>query len=376
MSAPQEFSADFINVGGGTTGCLVASQLAREFRDKTVLLIEVGKDTRGLPVRSPEHHYMISFLFPELDHGYITVPQTALKNRELPYLWGRGLGGTSVINFMAYHYGSSTEYDRWANLVGDEAWRWEILETYHGIQEGHGRAGYVTLRRDSRHYNMARPIHTSLPTAAAWETNLVVDSMRELEVQSPLSAWVMPLKLSSMHSTSISTRRYCLSHNLPPSLDILYNTWVTKLELDGKRAAGVTLSDGRFVRASQEVILCAGAIDSPRLLLLSGIGDTDELSAVGVQVRHNLSGVGKNLHDHEGVGIMHQMTTAYLEKQRSMDSELNASLRCDSMAVTYTKLNGLFASKEFRALDSQAQDHMRLESVLNLQDPALISHRT
>ncbi|KAL2796955.1 GMC oxidoreductase-domain-containing protein [Aspergillus keveii] len=354
MSLQQHLHADFIIVGGGTSGCLIASRLATELPDKTVLLIEAGSDTRHLPIRSPEHRYTVPFVFPDLDHGYVTTPQESLGYRRLPYLRGKGLGGSSVVNFMAYHYGPGVEYNRWADQIGDEAWRWECvkeklheLESYNSAESGHGTSG---------------PIHVSVPSTQDWQTSLVIQGMMDfghqlhLDINSgnPLGVSMNP---SSMGPDGRETSATAFLRPPQSNLSIIYGTMARKVDLVGKQAVGVTLADGRTARASNEVILCAGAIDSPRLLLLSGIGDADQLSAVGVQSRHNLPGVGKNLQDHVGVGIMHRMTPQYLEQQGKPSSTR------DSMAVTYTKLNELVASEEFSALDTPTQDHMRQAGV-------------
>jgi choline dehydrogenase-like flavoprotein len=110
---------------GGTAGCLLASRLAKATAKPSVLLLEAGGDNKNLLPQAPADRYLPVFTRPELQHGYFTTRQETFNGKELTYCRGKGLGGSSVINFMGYYYGPSAEYERWAELVGDDAWGWE-----------------------------------------------------------------------------------------------------------------------------------------------------------------------------------------------------------------------------------------------------------
>jgi choline dehydrogenase-like flavoprotein len=109
----------------GTSGSLLANRLANARTRPSVLLIEAGGKPEGETLRAPFHRYSLAYTRPDLDHGYLTVPQKELNGRSIQYMRGKGLGGSSVLNFAVYLYGSGEDYNRWAELVGDDSWRWE-----------------------------------------------------------------------------------------------------------------------------------------------------------------------------------------------------------------------------------------------------------
>jgi len=142
-----------INNSGGTSGLLLASRLASAPSKPSVIVLEAGKDRSDLEYRIPSKRFSLAFTNPELDHGYLTVPQTALGGRQLPYQRGKGLGGSTLTNFMSEHSkwpstnmscfglltwlvylsGSKEDYNYWGELVGDDTWKWE--NTHRRLQE-------------------------------------------------------------------------------------------------------------------------------------------------------------------------------------------------------------------------------------------------
>ncbi len=112
---------------GGTAGPLLASRLAHAATKPSILLLEAGGDNKHLGPQAPADRYITSTR-PELDHAYVTTPQAALRGRQLAYPRGRGLGGSSVVNFMVWNVGAQVDYERWAEEVGDEAWKWERVK--------------------------------------------------------------------------------------------------------------------------------------------------------------------------------------------------------------------------------------------------------
>lgn len=112
---------------GGTAGCLLANRLASSKKRPSILLIEIGGDNSDITNRIPYNRFLNAYTKPDLDHGYMTTPQSALDGKKLPYARGKGLGGSSLTNFGLYTRGASADYDRWAELVGDEDWGWQKM---------------------------------------------------------------------------------------------------------------------------------------------------------------------------------------------------------------------------------------------------------
>ena len=113
---------------GGTAGCLLANRLASTKKRPTVLLVELGGDGSNITQRNPYERYLNAFIYPDLEHGYTTEAQAGLNGRALPYARGKGLGGSTALNFMIYTPGSSADFDRWAELVGDKDWAWDVTK--------------------------------------------------------------------------------------------------------------------------------------------------------------------------------------------------------------------------------------------------------
>jgi choline dehydrogenase-like flavoprotein len=124
VSTPWSYSNILLILQGGTAGCLLGQRLASSTSRISILLIEIGDDNSDISTRVPFDRFSTLLTRPELDHGYSTVPQSALKNRKVPYPRGKGLGGSTANNCLLWAPGSSMDYDRWAELVGDENWGW------------------------------------------------------------------------------------------------------------------------------------------------------------------------------------------------------------------------------------------------------------
>ncbi|UPX18625.1 Choline dehydrogenase [Ascochyta rabiei] len=257
---------DFVVVGAGTSGCLLAHHLSHAPSKPSVLVLEAGGQPSGDFLNAPAHRYHAALFRPDLDHGYVSEPERALGGRSIAYTRGKGLGGSSLLNFGVYLKGSAADYEAWAERVGDEAWRWETVRKDYAAMETYefdGAAAYQHLSRPRPGvHGVSGKVKVGLPPVLE---KGVLETMQALVG----AGEKVNLDPNSGDPVGMSVFPYSYS------------------------------KDGRSTTyASKEVILCAGAIDSPRLLLVNGIGPKSELESVGVAVKKDLPGVGKHLQDH------------------------------------------------------------------------------
>ena len=296
---------DYVIVGAGTAGCLLANRLSAD-PSKRVLLLEAGGTDDYHWIRIPVG-YLYCIGNPRTDWLYQTEADAGLNGRRLRYPRGRVLGGSSSINGMIYMRGQSRDYDAWAAACGDDAWRWDAClpfflrhERHHaGGDAMHGASGEWHVQRQRLHWDVLDAFVEAAQQAGIPATNDFNRGNNEgvgyFEVnQHRGRRW---------SAADAFLRPDCIAR---PNLALWTGAQVQRLVLerdaDGALRCGgaevMTKAGPQTVRAARELVLSAGSIGSPQILQLSGIGPSARLHALGVEPRHELGGVGANLQDH------------------------------------------------------------------------------
>jgi choline dehydrogenase len=295
---------DYIIVGAGSAGCVLAHRLTENPRTR-VLLLEAGGPDRQREIHIPA---AFSKLFKSpCDWAYFTEEQPHCKNRRLFLPRGKMLGGCSSINAMIYIRGHKSDYDGWAKH-GNRGWDYASVLPYfkkaenqeRGACEHHGIGGPLNVA-DLRSTN---PLSQAFIDAAV-KIGLPANDDFNGPNQEGIGYYQVTQKQGRRCSAAAAYIKPVLSRT---NLQVRTDTLVSRVLFHGKRATGVEFvenGNSQQVKASREVILSAGAINSPQLLLLSGVGPADELTKLGIPVVADLPGVGRNLQDHPVVGVVY-----------------------------------------------------------------------
>lgn len=306
MSAPDVF--DYVVVGAGSAGCVLAGRLSED-RDVSVCVLEAGGSDNKTNIKTP---MLLQFTITDasINWDYETEPQSALSNRRLYWPRGKTLGGSSSINAMHYMRGAWENYDAWERDRGCTGWnRDSALDAFKRVEnnedlEGkfHGKGGplnVVTIKPvnplTERYFEACR--RRQLPERADFNG----------DAQLGFGPYQVTQKDGKRCSAADAFLKPALHR---ANLHVVTGALACRVVFENKRAVGVEIEvDGerRVITARREVILSGGAINSPQLLMLSGVGAADHLREVGVAVEHDLPGVGENLQDH--LDIMSRIRT-------------------------------------------------------------------
>ncbi|WP_421701555.1 GMC family oxidoreductase [Aliiroseovarius sp.] len=292
---------DYVIVGGGSGGATLAGRLSEDPKT-TVCLLEAGGKGDGLLIRAPAMVAAMVSGRPKINNWALkTTPQPELNGRRGFQPRGRALGGSSAINAMLYVRGHRKDYDEWAAL-GAEGWGWDDVLPYFLKAEGNARGADGLHGTDGplQVGDISEP-HAISP--AFVEAGKQCQHPENHDFNGPTQEGVGLYQVTQFRDGPKRGERcsaaaaYLLPHLNRPNLQVITGTQAHRVLFDGPRAIGVTHDKGE-VRARREVILSAGAFQSPQLLMLSGIGPGDHLRSHGIEVRHDSPQVGQNLQDH------------------------------------------------------------------------------
>jgi len=290
---------DYVIVGAGTAGCVLANRLSAD-PDVRVLLVEAGGPDRWIWIHIPVG-YIYCIGNPKTDWCYRTEPCDGLNGRSILYARGRVLGGCSSINAMIYMRGQREDYDAWAAATGDPGWAWESVlpifkrteDHYKGANEFHGAAGEWRVERQRLGWEILDAFQ-----AAAEEVGIRPTDDFNRGDNAGSGKFEVNQRRGVRWSASKAFLRPIARR---ANLTVLTDALVRRLTLAGRRVTGVELEragEVALAEARAETVLAAGSIGSPQILQLSGIGPAALLAQHGVAVAHELPGVGENLQDH------------------------------------------------------------------------------
>jgi choline dehydrogenase-like flavoprotein len=302
---------DYIIVGGGSSGCVLANRLTED-PDCRVLLLEAGgRDT------NPYIHMPVGFAkmtTGPLTWGLTTVPQKHANNRPIAYAQARVIGGGSSINAEVYTRGHPSDYDRWAKEEGAPGWSFEEVQPYFLRAEGNAVLA-------GKWHNTDGPLGVSNLPSPQRISQVFVQACQQYGMpynpdfngpsQAGTSIYQTTTRGGRRSSAAVAYLRP-IRHR--KNLTIQTGSQVSRIVVEGGRATGVSYRDAsceRTVRAEREILVTSGAIGTPKLMMLSGIGPADHLKSLGINVVHHAPEVGANLTDHYGIDLVYELSGPY-----------------------------------------------------------------
>jgi choline dehydrogenase len=343
--------SDYIVVGAGAAGCVVAGRLSQTMPDARIALVEAGGERLGLTTKVPGTAFIASS-FLRRNWNFETEPVPELNGRKLSWFQGRILGGSSSINGMLYLRGHSLEYDQWAQL-GCRGWSFDQVLPYfkkaekntRGANEWHGDNGPITVKPSQ----LDLPICDAFLAAAGEAGFPIVDDLNA-DVAEGFGRIDTNIANGRRASTALA---YAQPARRRGNLELLPDTIAARIVIEGGHARGVEiLKNGlrETIWADREIILCGGTVNSPQLLMLSGIGPADHLSSLGIPVVINAPEIGRNLQNHPSYALRFtcsQPVTAYkyLNPRAALGIGLRYALsRSGSLGESYVATGGYMRS--------------------------------
>jgi len=321
--------ADYIVVGAGSSGCVIANRLSADPKTRVILIEAGGRDLNPwihIPVG-----YFKTMHDPKLDWCYETEPDPGLNGRRLEWPRGKVLGGSSSLNGLLYVRGQPQDYDRWRQM-GNRGWGWdEVLPLFkrsedqeRGADEFHGTGGNLSVSN----MRLSRPIcdaWVKAAEAAGYPFNPDYNGAS----QEGVGYFQLTTRKGFRCSSAVAFLNPARTRK---NLTILTHAQVKTLSFEGSRVTGLVYSDRagaeHKITASREVILSAGAINSPQILMVSGLGPADHLAEHGITVRRDLPGVGQNLQDHLQARLVFKCNEATLNDEvRSLINKARMALK-------------------------------------------------
>nr|WP_261841615.1 choline dehydrogenase [Aliamphritea ceti] len=329
MSLQQAY--DYIVIGAGSAGCVMANRLSED-SNSSVLLLEAGNKDSNPWIHVPIGYFK-TMHNPKTDWCYKTEPDPGINGRRLEWPRGKVLGGSSSLNGLLYVRGQKEDYDDWAAL-GNKGWSYEDILPYfkksedqeRGANDYHGVGGPLQVSN----IKIRRELCDKFIDAAE-QVGIPRNEDSNGETQEGVGYFQLTINRNGTRcSTAVGFLRPALKR---PNLSAQTNALVERIEFDGNRAVGLTVNIkgiSHTIKCNKEIVLSAGAINSPQTLMLSGIGDQDELARHGIDVVKHVPGVGKNLQDHL------QIRTIYkVNKPITLNDEVNNPIRKVMMGLEY-----------------------------------------
>ncbi|OIP07505.1 MAG: choline dehydrogenase [Betaproteobacteria bacterium CG2_30_68_42] len=299
---------DFVIVGAGSAGCVLGNRLSASGR-YSVLLLEAGPADRYLWIHIPIG-YAKTMFHPVYNWGFYTDPDPNMHDRRVYWPRGRGLGGSSSINGLIYVRGQAQDYERWAD-AGNAGWGWHDVLPYfikcehntRGASEYHGSSGPLWVSDIGEKHELMEAI-----IRAAAERGVPFNDDFNGTIQEGVGYYQLTTRNGWRCSTATA---YLRPARRRANLRIETGAHAIGIVFDGRRAAGIRyIQRGREreARATHEVILSAGSLQTPQLLQISGVGNAKQLQVLGIPVTHHLPGVGENLQDHLQLRLMYKVS--------------------------------------------------------------------